>query len=206
MDKVITINLTEDLEFVLRAMPSPKERGYVSENVKSLHVEDGQFVATDGKRLHFTKNFLAEALGVPDGNYTVMTVDKKNKKVFLEKNDSQFPAWKRIPSAEYGRTIKIAQGDDKEVWVMTVLKNVPHNIKIKYLEDMFLKDGRTEWFVAQKKDDEDGTGPLTFCNDRVSAIVMGISIDFRQTVSVAEKPLTFFDVVKEKAKEAVQNS
>lgn len=203
MDKVITINLIEDLEFVLRAMPNPKGKGYVPENYKSLHVEDGQFVATDGRRLHFTKNFLAKNLGVPDGNYTVMAVDKKNKKVFLEKNDGQFPAWKRIPSAEYGTTLKIVQGDDKEVWVMTVLKNVPHSIKLTYLEDIFLKEGRTEWYVAQKTDDENGTGPLTFCNDRVAAIVMGINPDFTDTVSVVEKPLTFFDVVKEKEAEAV---
>jgi hypothetical protein len=206
MDNVLIVSLTEDLEFVLRAMPSAKEKGYVPDTVKSLHVEGGQFVATDGKRLHFTKNFLAADLGVPNGNYTVMTVDKKNKNVILDKNDSQFPNWKRIPDTEYGSTMKIVQGDDKDTWVLTILKNFPHKIKIKYLEDVLLKDSQTEWTVAQVLYDEDGTKPLTFCNDRVVAIVMGMSLDFSKTVSSAEKPLTFSDLVKEKEGEAVQNS
>jgi hypothetical protein len=187
-------------------MPNPKEKGYVSDLVTSLHVEDGQFVATDGRRLHFTKNFLADSMGVPDGNYTVMSIDKKNKKVFLEKNDKQFVNWKRLPVAEYGRTVKVLQGDDTEIWVLTILKNFPHKMSIKYLEAIQLKDGHTLWFVAQQKDDEDGRKPLTFCSNRVVAIVMGMSLDFDDTVSQAEKPLTFFDVVKEKEEEAVQNS
>jgi hypothetical protein len=206
MDSVIIINLTEDLEFVLRAMPNLKEKGYVSDLVTSLHVEDGQFVATDGRRLHFTKNFLADSMGVQDGNYTVMSVDKKNTKVFLENNDKQFVSWKKIPMAEYGCTMKVLQGNDKEVWVLTILKNFPHKISIKYLEAIPLKDGHTLWFVAQQKDDEDGTKPLTFCNNRVAAIVAGMKLDFDETVSQVDKPLTFFDVVKEKEVEAVQNS
>jgi hypothetical protein len=209
MDNVTIISLTEDLEFVLRAMPNPKEKGYVSDLVTSLHVEDGQFVATDGRRLHFTKNFLADSMGVPDGNYTVMSIDKKNKKVFLEKNDKQFVNWKRIPAAEYGSTMKVLQGDDTEVWVLTILKTFPHKVSIKYLEAIPLKDGRTEWTVAQEKDDDEGRKPLTFCSDRVVAIVAGMGLDFSKTVSQAEAPLTFFDVVKEKEEkevETVQNS
>jgi hypothetical protein len=102
--------------------------------------------------------------------------------------------------------VKVSQGDDTETWVLTILKNFKHSVSIKYLESIQLKDGRTEWTVAQQKDDEDGTKPLTFCSNRVVAIIAGMKLDFDKTVSQAEKPLTFFDVVKEKEVETVQNS
>jgi hypothetical protein len=67
------------------------------------------------------------------------------------------------------------------------LKNVPHAIRIKYLEDIHRGD-RTTWTIGIQSFDEMGMEGLLFVSERVAVMVMGIEINREPITKDGESP------------------
>jgi hypothetical protein len=171
-NEVITTELTNDIEFVMKALYQKKDLPPHS-GIKCIHIENGIMVATDGNRLHWT---LYKDTNITDGNYGIVSVDKKAKMIVLKKEDVDFVNWKNIIPENIGKTIEINESIDKDIWVLDILKNVPHAIKIKYLEDIHRGD-RTTWTIGIQSFDEMGSKILLFVSERVAVMMMGIEIN-----------------------------
>lgn len=92
-----------------------------SEKIEVVHVEDGQAIATDGRRIHVAKlptvrePGKAEYTILPDGDYRVLAETRKTITLGLVEA-VDFPDWKRaIPDGEVEKEVDFYVRDKKSV-------------------------------------------------------------------------------------------
>ena len=154
------IELTEDIKWLLKALPErPQDSRYALNTIYSG--EDAEknpvLVCSELARLHMMPNEI-----LPPGLFTVLSVDKKNKSVFIEEDAGAFPGFHDLFSRElenkfeYTRDYKFeytrdypeeTRGSDAflSMAIADFFRKYPGVCSIKYLDDLGYGSFNVSW-------------------------------------------------------------
>lgn len=164
------------LQYVIRATSKDETR----RNLKCVHIQDGIYYGTDGHRLHVYSpdcdNLPVDYI-IPDGNYDVLTNNKKQ--IIFRLADVDFPDIDRILSYRRHNGIDpfMASNDPKNhnfyLFTYYVITQTEQAFNLDYLRDAIFTG---ELIFDRTTKEKGGMSPLVIGNDSQFAMIMPLKV------------------------------
>jgi len=149
------------IEWVLKA----RSKEITRYNMNFINVKDGEFIATDGHRLHIYK-FTVQ---IEDGNYEL--INANSDEIILEISPNiEYPEWKHIiPSKEPTKIIEIrCYSKNLSVAYTDLVRAVPNEntVNLDYFKDINSINNTVIFSVFEKNE------PIKFVSGRHRGLIM----------------------------------
>jgi hypothetical protein len=165
----ITANHFNSLLWLVKAASKDETRVNI---YQTIHVEQGICYCTDGHRMHVysqDEDSLPADFHIPDGNYLIKSITKKNI-VLVEKDpDDLYPDVNRLLDYVPDRTLNGKIYCDFSLFTFDIFSKLNTLVNIDYLRDAYMPD---ESVSFERPAGMEGLAALLFGNETKLAMIM----------------------------------